>query len=576
MPWPLNNAEYGEFDQEDWAWTYTTVRDDACTDNGCCYRPCTDIEGAVPEDLVGTYYRIGPGNFERGNRRYEHALDGDGFLASFRLDGRNRTAAAEYAGRFVETEYFRNEKRRDEVLYRNVFGTQPEGGVVKNAFDLNLKNVANTNVIRWGSSNNDNDDGDKEKDGSRLFALWEAGRPYELDPDTLETLPLLTTASTTTETTQQRQQIVGPNRALGNDGCMRGVTIDESGPIDAKANFGRTFTAHPHVVDGGRTLVAFKAAQHVLEKTIRLEFVEYDGNWNEVRNVRYSLPEGASAPHDFGISDRYYVFFQNRFEIDSLSYILGMKAPTQAMQLLLDQPNILHLVPRRNQDVDAEPIKLEIPKYFAIHNVPNVEQRGNKLYIYSNGWNLNDERFFPSSQQTAPFLGAWGGRCPDFVSGIVPPALLYRTVVDLETKQIVSHEEVVKGLVMEFPMQDPDVDSRDTKDQIFMSAASTDYTSLPGTGFAKVDTRTNKAEYWWAPPKIFTGEIHPVPKATNDTGCWLLTILYDAARECATFAILDSERFEEGPVCRIHLPHPLAYSLHGYWYPSASSSSDGK
>ena len=36
-----------------------------------------------------------------------------------------------------------------------------------------MKNVANTSVLRWGG---------------RLLCLWEGGMPYELDPDTLETL----------------------------------------------------------------------------------------------------------------------------------------------------------------------------------------------------------------------------------------------------------------------------------------------------------------------------------------------------------------------------------------------------
>lgn len=46
------------------------------------------------------------------------------------------------------------------VLYRNTFGTQPRKpwGPLQNAFDLYLKNPANTNVVLWGD---------------RLLALWE-------------------------------------------------------------------------------------------------------------------------------------------------------------------------------------------------------------------------------------------------------------------------------------------------------------------------------------------------------------------------------------------------------------------
>lgn len=52
------------------------------------------------------------------------------------------------------------EEERGSVMYRTSFGTARPGGPVTNAFDLRLKNPANTNVLLWGG---------------RLFALWEVG-----------------------------------------------------------------------------------------------------------------------------------------------------------------------------------------------------------------------------------------------------------------------------------------------------------------------------------------------------------------------------------------------------------------
>lgn len=50
------------------------------------------------------------------------------------------------------------ERMFGRILYRTTFGTQRWGGPFTNAFDLKLKNPANTNVLVWGD---------------RLFALWE-------------------------------------------------------------------------------------------------------------------------------------------------------------------------------------------------------------------------------------------------------------------------------------------------------------------------------------------------------------------------------------------------------------------
>ena len=131
-----------------------------------------EIEGRIPSALRGTVFRNGPGNFERGGQRYEHVLDGDGLLCRWSLDG--ATGRARFASRFVRTPEYAAEEAADTVLHRNTFGTQPASGPLgelENAFDLVLKNPANTNVQSWGG---------------KLLALWEAALPCRIDPDTLE------------------------------------------------------------------------------------------------------------------------------------------------------------------------------------------------------------------------------------------------------------------------------------------------------------------------------------------------------------------------------------------------------
>ena len=54
---------------------------------------------------------------------------------------------------------FAREEAGDAIMHRNTFGTQRPGGPLRNAFDLQLKNPANTNVVEWGG---------------RLLSLWEA------------------------------------------------------------------------------------------------------------------------------------------------------------------------------------------------------------------------------------------------------------------------------------------------------------------------------------------------------------------------------------------------------------------
>jgi len=131
-----------------------------------------DITGTVPEGLRGTLFRNGPGLLEIGGRPIRHPFDGDGLVSAFTFVGDGRV---HFRNRFVRTQGYVEEQAAGKMLYRGVFGTQPPGGWFANAFDLRLKNIANTNVIYWGG---------------KLLALWEAAQPHRLDPQTLETLGL--------------------------------------------------------------------------------------------------------------------------------------------------------------------------------------------------------------------------------------------------------------------------------------------------------------------------------------------------------------------------------------------------
>jgi carotenoid cleavage dioxygenase-like enzyme len=197
-----------------------------------------------------------------------------------------------------------------------------------------------------------------------------------------------------------------------------------------------------------------------------------------------------------------------------------------------------------------------LPPYFNMHNGPKaIETDDGKLVLFSTGWDLSDERFFPADVEKTAFLVSLGGRYPDF--RCVPPSHLCRTIVDLRSNVLLSHEQVIPGLVMEFPTQDDD-------DRVYFNVACTNNESLPGTGLGRLDLDNPEAiQYWYAESKIFTGEVVPVPKRNGERGKWLLTMLYDYSKQRVSLAILDSERFADGPICRIHLRHALAYGLHG-------------
>ena len=126
-----------------------------------------DIDGELPSDIRGTFYRNGPGRQRIGEAKYGHWFDGDGMLCQFTFN----EGKAHFRNRYVRTPKYIEETAEQKVLYRG-FGTQVPGGITKN-FLRPPANPANTNTIYHGG---------------HLLALNEGGKPWKLTPGSLETV----------------------------------------------------------------------------------------------------------------------------------------------------------------------------------------------------------------------------------------------------------------------------------------------------------------------------------------------------------------------------------------------------
>lgn len=284
-----------------------------------------DIEGEIPDDLQGTLFRNGPGLLEIHGFPIRHPFDGDGMISAVSFkDGK-----VHFRNRFVRTQAYVQEQASEQILYRGVFGTQKPGGLLNNAFDLRLKNIANTNVLYWGD---------------KLLALWEAAEPHRLDPATLETIGL---------------------EYL--DGVLK--------PGDA-------FSAHPWIDpscqfdDGEPCLVNFAIKPGLSSK---ITIFEFNLQGKLLRRHSHSVP-GFSFIHDFAITPHYCIFFQNPVGFNPFPFLLGLKGAGECVQYQANQPTRIIMISR--QDIDAKPIIVETPSGFVFHHA-NAFEVGNKVFIDS-------------------------------------------------------------------------------------------------------------------------------------------------------------------------------------------------
>ena len=307
------------YDRADWASAFRNVGVEL---DGVAL---TATRGTIPPELEGTLYRNGPGRLERGGHWVHHPFDGDGMITALRFAG----GQAELRNRFVRTEGWQAEEAADKFLYRGVFGTQKPGGIAANAFDLRLKNIANTHVVRLGD---------------QLLALWEAAEPHALDPDTLET---------------------------------RGLSR-----LDGLLKKGEAFSAHPRFDPGhhGEPRMVTFGVKAGPRSTIRL--MEFSSAGTLLADSKHNF-KGFAFLHDFAITPNWAVFLQNAVAFNPTGFVLGQKGAAQCLSSKPGEQGQFWLIPRSSGSAAGrEPLQIAAPEGFVFHHL-NAFEEGDELVVDS-------------------------------------------------------------------------------------------------------------------------------------------------------------------------------------------------
>lgn len=311
------------YDRADWASSFCNVSDELSDE------PLLAARGAIPAELSGTLYRNGPGRLERGGHWVHHPFDGDGMVTALRFS----EGGVRLSNRFVRTEGWLAEEKAGTVLYRGVFGTPKPGGPLANAFDLRLKNIANTHVVRLGD---------------QLLALWEASSPHALDPVSLET---------------------------------RGLTL-----LDGVLKPGEAFSAHPRFDPGhhGAPRMVTFGVKAGPRSTVRLMEFAADGPGAGTLLADSSHSFGGFAfLHDFAITPNWAVFLQNAIDFNPLPYVLGRKGAAQCLKSRAGARGQFWLIPRQDGAfAGQEPRVLEAPEGFVFHHL-NAWEDGDAVVVDS-------------------------------------------------------------------------------------------------------------------------------------------------------------------------------------------------
>jgi all-trans-8'-apo-beta-carotenal 15,15'-oxygenase len=221
-------------------------------------------------------------------------------LSQFTFEG----GRVRYRNRFVRTNHYLAERGADRPPMRG-FGNQLRGGPLGNAFRV-PGNVANTSVTFHAGN---------------LFALWEGGHPWRLDPDTLET--------------------IGEHDF---DGRLKGA---------------HAFSAHPKVDPATGELFNFGVAYGPRTKITSYR-VGRDGRLQYLQPVTLPYPV---MNHDFALTQKHLVFVLDPILLRLGRFLLGFASFDGALKWDPSKSTRIVLVPRDG----GKPRVAECDPFFHFH-----------------------------------------------------------------------------------------------------------------------------------------------------------------------------------------------------------------
>ncbi|KAL8362781.1 hypothetical protein RB601_008833 [Gaeumannomyces tritici] len=464
------------------------------------------VYGEIPKEIDGTFYRVMTDPLVPPHPQ-NVPIDGDGTVSAFRFrDGR-----VDFKMRYVETERYLLERAANRHLfglYRNPYTYHP---CVRAAVD----STANTNVVLWAG---------------RLLALKEGGLPYEVDPDTLDTL---------------RYNPFGQVRA-------------------------KTFTAHPKVDPYTNELVVFGyeatglASDDIVIYTLDNDGVKRDEQW--IKSPWVALI------HDCAITPNWLVLVLWPFEAN----IERMKKGGHHWAYDYSKGATFIVVPRR--------ASTPRPPGWAPDEKSRVYHWDNAMLGHTGGgWESPDGgtiyvQTTRASDNVFPWFPAEDGRVP------APDTKLdfARWSIDLTrpTGTRLPDPEVLVDRACEFPRVDERLHTR-ANDVLFLNVSvPKDDPTEPESGrdsdgpmyahgldgVAMHRYSTGEIRYFYAGPDSLAQEPIFIPRSEDaaEGDGWVMTLVERKAANRNDIVILDTRDFEH-PIAVVQLPLHIKSQIHGNW-----------
>ena len=450
------------------------------------FEPLT-VDGVLPPDLHGTLYLNGPGLFSLFGRPYAHWFDGDGAMTAVRFGG--AASGASGAVRLVESRGLLEERKAGRQRYTSGSTLAPRWA---DRLGMRLKNVANTRPLLWNE---------------RLFALYEAGLPTELDPDSLATV---------------------------------GET-DEGGLVKG------FFSAHSHEVPGRRAIYNF-SIQRGRQNMLHLYELPAGAAMRRIGSV--PLAKSSAMVHDFIATVKHLVFFVPPIRFSLLPMLLGTKAPLQAMQWRAQEGTTVIVVPI---DAPERYRSFEVDPFFQYHFLNAYEQGSDIVADFVRVMDF-ETAFKGHNTEERAVKATTEGR-------------LFRAIVQPSQGQVQLEQRWSQPC--EFPQVAPGVQGRPHRFGYVLAANEGEpQTAIAKVDLQSGQVESaSLGEHRFPGEAVFV----PRPGGQSEDDGYLLAMAYDSAVDRSFIAVLDAKQPARGPLARAWFDHHIPRPLHAVWSGQAPS-----
>lgn len=436
------------------------------------------VEGVVPKDLQGTLYLNGPGLFSLFERPYRHWFDGDGAVTAI-----NFGETVNGAVRLVESQQLKEERQAGRPLYTSGGTLAPQWW---RRLGLRFKNAANTKPLFWNK---------------RLFALFEAGLPTEIDPTTFATLG-----------------------ETNLDGTVKGF-----------------FSAHFHEVPDRRAFYNF-SVERGRNNILHLYEMPEGGAIRRIGSV--PLPRSSAMLHDFIATENHLVFFIPPVRINILQVLLGIKAPFETMQWCPEEGTTILIIPI---DAPNRYKRFKVDPFFQYHFMNGYEQGGDIVVDFVH---VSEFEAAFKSHNTEKRLESFPTK-----------GRLYRAIVKPGSESVQLEQRWEQPC--EFPQVAPAMQGR--KYRYGYVLASRDGEPQTKIAKLDLETGNAEATEIGANQFPSEAVFVPRAGASREGDGYLISLAYDGNVDRSFIVIFDAENLAQGPLARAWFDHHIPRPLHATW-----------